>query len=653
MTWLVIIASLTVLIPFESGIARAEDFSDSAFQRLWASTDAPVAAGRVQRSLFWGPAPFAHTSEPYADAPGGGRKVQYFDKSRMEINDPSRNPNDPFYVTNGLLTIELVTGKLAVGDSATLNRRPATVPVAGDNDGNDQCPTYASFSKIVTGDPSQGRADNKSGQGPVVEAIDKAGQVSNLSNPPTAVNYATYINETGHNIAAPFWDFLNKDPLSGNAWVSVMGFPVSEPLWAKDGVTVAGQRKDVLIQLFQRRILTYTPSNPDAFKVEMGNIGQHYYRWRYNVTGTLTGSYRLLIEEGNGRNRDLVVAQPDGKNRTVLTANGPKSNVPGALPSPDGRNAVFLNQSDQGSSLYNVSLLGQGGPTRYDTPVGLNVTTFAWAKDSSRIAFGGQLADGSGSAVYEGGAGGGVGVRLLVARRPIQSLEYGAGGQTLLIMLEGGQIFVATPGAADSAKSIITATSANNVRYSQVSNEAYYNDQEGIKIVNLDTKATRTVGEPASLGRFVGAPVISPANDRVVYADLPSGGGSGQVIIKVVDLVTNQTSVVASYLTNNAANLVLNFNRDGTRILLGYSDENGKPQARLFNWNGSNPVNLQLLLGEGSPNTLALDPLFDLPSGVGAVLNGTIRTVNLDGGQQTSFAAPTALRVTLVRDARQ
>ena len=31
-------------------------------------------------------------------------------------------------------------------------------------------------------------------------------------------------------------------------------------------------------------MLTYTASNPVAFKVEMGNIGQHYFQWRYGGT---------------------------------------------------------------------------------------------------------------------------------------------------------------------------------------------------------------------------------------------------------------------------------------------------------------------------------------------------------------------------------
>ena len=43
-----------------------------------------------------------------------------------------------------------------------------------------------------------------------------------------------------------------------------------------------------MIQIFERRVLTYTASNPAAFKVEMGNIGQHYYQWRYAAAATPT-----------------------------------------------------------------------------------------------------------------------------------------------------------------------------------------------------------------------------------------------------------------------------------------------------------------------------------------------------------------------------
>jgi hypothetical protein len=37
----------------------------------------------------------------------------------------------------------------------------------------------------------------------------------------------------------------------------------------------------VLVQAFERRIMTYTPSNGAGFQVEMGNVGKQYYSWRY------------------------------------------------------------------------------------------------------------------------------------------------------------------------------------------------------------------------------------------------------------------------------------------------------------------------------------------------------------------------------------
>ncbi len=46
---------------------------------------------------------------------------------------------------------------------------------------------------------------------------------------------------------------------------------------------VGGVEKWVLAQLFERRVLTYTPDNPQGWHVEMGNVGQHYYTWRYGT----------------------------------------------------------------------------------------------------------------------------------------------------------------------------------------------------------------------------------------------------------------------------------------------------------------------------------------------------------------------------------
>ena len=48
----------------------------------------------------------------------------------------------------------------------------------------------------------------------------------------------------------------------------------------------------MLIQAYERRVLTYNPANPPAFQVEMGNIGLHYYDWRYNNAGACPRRHR-------------------------------------------------------------------------------------------------------------------------------------------------------------------------------------------------------------------------------------------------------------------------------------------------------------------------------------------------------------------------
>ena len=299
-----VVALLGVLAPIgllgRAQPAQAEAFVEPAFAQQWRSTDEAVARGTARRTFFWGPEPFAHTNEVYLEAPNNGlRRVQYFDKARMELT--KRAEQDPNLVTNGLLTVELVSGQLQVGDARFLRREPATNPVAGDPLANELAPTYASFygGRQAFGVPGAQAAPDRTGQ-QVIEAINRAGEVSSLPQPATRVAYARYFRETGHNIADVFQRFFQQAPLGEQAWLPVMGYPISEPFWARDKAVVGGQTRDVLIQLFERRALTYTPANPAGFQVEMGNIGQHYFLWRYNLdpSDRLPGNFRLTYAQG-------------------------------------------------------------------------------------------------------------------------------------------------------------------------------------------------------------------------------------------------------------------------------------------------------------------------------------------------------------------
>ncbi len=254
-----------------------------SFLRTWQTADQPVENGQVQRTWLWGPTLFFATEESYADAPHGVRLVAYFDKARMEITRPTADQSSPWYVTTGLLAKELITGLEQTGDATFEARVPAQIPVAGDPD-DPIGPTYASFRGVLTAPPL--------GEGaPVTQTLSRDATVG---NDPRLASYGVtagpLITETGHRVASVFWSYLNSQglldqngrlvngPLFSPLFYAT-GLPITEPYWVR--ATVGGQVKDVLIQCFERRCLTYTPSNPAGWQVEMGNVGQHYARWRY------------------------------------------------------------------------------------------------------------------------------------------------------------------------------------------------------------------------------------------------------------------------------------------------------------------------------------------------------------------------------------
>lgn len=292
----------------KEGIYRAAGqgrfpYADSAFHDLWESADSAVAAG-APRPWAWGPGPNTRgLLETYREDPTGlgQRLVQYFDKSRMELNDPSANPDDPFYVSNGLLTVELVSGLVQLGDNTFAPFRPACIPIIGDQ-GDKLAPTYAAMGRLANtrlGDhPSPDRTGAR-----VSEVVDRVG---NVSFDPSRGNddgivLVHFEASTRHNIPRIFWDFLNAPNTSATTasgpvgisqtaalpWYFAAGLPVSEPYWAQ--ASISGRQKEVLVQLFERRALTYVPQNPPEWRVEMANIGQHYFDWRYRNLGVCRG----------------------------------------------------------------------------------------------------------------------------------------------------------------------------------------------------------------------------------------------------------------------------------------------------------------------------------------------------------------------------
>jgi len=250
-------------------------------RRLWLRQDRPVAAQLAARSWTWGPGPISTARyEPFAQGVHGQRVVQYFDKSRMEINDPHADPGGPWYVTNGLLPIELITGRMQTGLNRFDQRPPAAITAIGDP--GTAFPTYADLAHVYKrSDPGQ--------PGMPATALLMPDGVDQFTGLMT--DTATFLQQgpNGYLLPQAFASFLRQSgPVSDHGVLTagqlydplfVFGLPVTAAYWAQ--VSVGGRRQFVLFQVFERRVLTYTPAHPPAFRVEMGNVGQHYVLWRY------------------------------------------------------------------------------------------------------------------------------------------------------------------------------------------------------------------------------------------------------------------------------------------------------------------------------------------------------------------------------------
>ncbi len=308
-----ILLIVAILLAALAQPAAAREADETAFTRVWERTDLPVRNGLVQRTWYWGPDPFLTTTEPYAQGFAGERLVQYYDKGRMEITNPNDDPASDWYVTSGLIVREMISGKIQVGDGETENWRAQSLPIAGDPANNPDAPTYASFKQVASIDlPSPGEVPLPFPYGPgpnednaalprigrfVDATIDRYGSTDRDSSlpgqyPGTRITY--YSIESNHNIPDVFWGFLNseglikvdgvlkKDILAN--WIYLTGYPITEPYWVRTNVN--GVEQDVLVQAFERRVLTYTPANSSGWQVEMGNAGKHYYQWRYESVAT-------------------------------------------------------------------------------------------------------------------------------------------------------------------------------------------------------------------------------------------------------------------------------------------------------------------------------------------------------------------------------
>ncbi len=264
-----------------AGVAKL----DPAAITRWRAADYDIWRGAAQRTWTWGPDVLAIRQEPYAGVPNGVRTVYYFDKSRMEINDPQGDRASPWFVTNGLLVREMLAGQVQTGDKTTTAQAAPTVPLAGETP-NSIAVTYAAIGRVASLTPGQNKAQDRSGT-MITATIDRDGAIANEPWLDGAARYGHYEPTLGHNVADVFWKWLGTQPVD---WIYAVGYPLSEPYWTS--ARINGEDVWVLVQAFERRVLTFVPTADAGWQIEAGNVGRHYFEWRYGTAPTLTTSTR-------------------------------------------------------------------------------------------------------------------------------------------------------------------------------------------------------------------------------------------------------------------------------------------------------------------------------------------------------------------------
>ncbi|CAN5666303.1 hypothetical protein BH23CHL2_BH23CHL2_28600 [soil metagenome] len=282
---LIISAMLVVFasgaLAFQPAVAeRVAPTGHGLFHRLWARTELPVIEGAASRSWIWGETAITPlVSEPNAD---NTRIVQYFDKGGMQFNpDPAIQIGNPAYVMASPLAYEMLPGQLASGDQWG----PSGIGIAGDAD-DVSGPTYATFTDLRDAPPP---ADGAL----LTEAVDRQGNRSHddrLAQFGVTAAYRVTLPGLDHQIASPFWEFIQSsgpvyeaarvldEPMFEDQW-AMIGLPLTEAYWSR--VKLNGEISDVLVQVFERRVLTYTPTMPDGWQVQIANTGRHYVDWRF------------------------------------------------------------------------------------------------------------------------------------------------------------------------------------------------------------------------------------------------------------------------------------------------------------------------------------------------------------------------------------
>ncbi len=213
-------------------------FVPQRLQPTWIAVAAPEVAQRFQSYYN------EHEGLRVLGNPVGGEvfaytyPAQYFEKGRIE-DHRGESDNPAWAFTYGLLVPELMEG--SPDDSVS------TTSI-----------TYANLS--AAHDPGRRTVVGGSRTG-VIKMVNG-----------TFVPFDAGLGSApGYVVPDYFWDYINRADLFPGGWLHDVGLPMTQVMSAT--VEKNGETRAIMLQAFERAVLTYDAKNPADFQVERGNIG--------------------------------------------------------------------------------------------------------------------------------------------------------------------------------------------------------------------------------------------------------------------------------------------------------------------------------------------------------------------------------------------
>jgi hypothetical protein len=144
----------------------------------------------------------------------------------------------------------------------------------------------------------------------------------------------------GYKVPDFFWNYINRTDIFPGGWLHDIGLPMTDAF--ESSVVKNGERRGIIMQAFERTVLTYDSENPAQWRTERGNIGADALPFRPGIQNLIqipaTGAranFPLHVLARVGRPGEQVEARvrwPDG---SVLT------NTFTLLPGEDGHGILI------------------------------------------------------------------------------------------------------------------------------------------------------------------------------------------------------------------------------------------------------------------------------------------------------------------------